>query len=283
MKGIIVTNGYYKSVPYTHQVERLCQEFEKQSIIVGVYENRFPVKINKTFDADFAVFLDKDINLAQIMENQGIMVFNNPKAIEIADSKIKTAITLQKYGVKMPLTIPAPIRYTYFPDYEYLKKTGETLGFPLIIKEDRGSLGTGVYLINNVEELIETDTKLSLTPRLYQQYIDKSKGKSYRVIVVGHKVVAAIMLNNETDFRSNANLGGKAAAVELSKNYIKAAEDISRYLELNFCGIDFFVNEEMLLEVNSNAFFMTAEKISGKNVAKAYVDNIINTVGRKII
>lgn len=280
MKGVIITNGYYKSIPYTHQVSRLCQEFEERGVAVTVYENRFPIEVSTAFDFDFAVFLDKDIAFAQMIENQGIRVFNSSKAIETADSKIKTAVALKKFGVKMPVTIPAPVRYSYKADYKYLQKTAEILNFPLIVKEDRGSLGTGVYLVKNEKELIDIDGHLGITPKLYQQYIAQSAGKSYRVIVIGSKVIAAIMLTNEHDFRSNANLGGEAKAVMLNDNYIKAAQDISRYLELDFCGIDFFVNEEMVLEVNSNAFFETVEKITGINVAKAYVDNIINTIRR---
>lgn len=280
MKGVIITNGYYKSIPYTHQVNRLCQEFEERGVAVTVYENRFPIELSKPFDFDFAVFLDKDIALAQILENQGIRVFNSSKAIETADSKIKTAVALKKFGVKMPITIPAPVRYSYKADYEYLQETAEILNFPLIVKEDRGSLGAGVYLAKNEKELIDIDGQLGIRPKLYQQFIGQSAGKSYRVIVIGSKVIAAIMLVNEHDFRSNANLGGEAKAVILNDNYIKAAQDISRYLELDFCGIDFFVNEEMVLEVNSNAFFETVEKITGINVAKAYVDNIINTIRR---
>lgn len=280
MKGVIITNGYYKSIPYTHQVNRLCQEFEERGVAVTVYENRFPIELSKPFDFDFAVFLDKDIALAQILENQGIRVFNSSKAIETADSKIKTAVALKKFGVKMPITIPAPVRYSYKADYKYLQETAEILNFPLIVKEDRGSLGAGVYLAKNEKELIDIDGHLGIRPKLYQQFIGQSAGKSYRVIVIGSKVIAAIMLVNEHDFRSNANLGGEAKAVILNDNYIKAAQDISRYLELDFCGIDFFVNEEMVLEVNSNAFFEAAEKITGINVAKAYVDNIINTIRR---
>ncbi len=280
MKGAIIVNGYYKSTPYTHQVERLLQEFKAKGITICVYENRFPKLSAKDFGIDFAVFLDKDIALAQMLESEGVRVFNSSMAIEIADSKIKTAVALKKYDVKMPLTIPAPVKYSYLTDNQYLQSVGQLLNFPLVVKEDRGSLGTGVYLANNIKELIEIDTNLGSKQKLYQQYIAQSLGKSYRVIVVGNKVLAAIMLTNSLDFRSNANFGGVAEIAELSLEYIKAAEDISKYLLLDYCGIDFFVNEVMLLEVNSNAFFKSVEKTTGINVAKEYVEYIIDTMGR---
>lgn len=279
MKGAIVVNGYYVSEAYSHQVRRLQEEFSARNVAINVYKNNSPVLLGSHFNIDFAVFLDKDTVLARMMEKDGVMVFNSSFSIEATDSKIKTALLLSNYDIKMPQAIPAPVQYKYYFDKEYLKVVGEKLGYPLVVKTAQGSLGTGVFLANNEEELCEIDKNLGNCEKLYQQFIAESRGKSYRVIVIGNKVVTALLLENEKDFRSNVNLGGIAKVVHLNPNYTFLAENISRYLDLDYCGIDFFVGNEMLLEVNSNAFYKKAEEISKINIAKAYTDYILDVMG----
>lgn len=279
MKGVIVINGYYQSEAYSHQISRLLEEFDKQGKRLNMLINNEPNRVGSTFDFDFAVFLDKDVAFAKIMENDGVRVFNCSFAIENTDSKIKTALVLDKYSVNMPTTIAAPVQYKYALDKGYLNKVGATLGYPLVVKTAQGSLGTGVYLANNQEELYRIDQSLKNADKLYQKYIECSSGKSYRVIVIGNEVKAAMLLENSSDFRSNANLGGRAKGVKLSKEYTRLAENVSKYLALDYCGIDFFVGNEMLLEVNSNAFFSKAEEVTKVNIAKQYTSYILRTMG----
>ena len=279
MKGVVVVNGYYQSKSYTHQVSRILDEFAKQNKLLELFVNNQPIIVGSSFDCDFAIFLDKDVSLARMMESSGVVVFNSSFSIENTDSKTKTALLLSNYDIKMPKTISAPVQYKYICDEAYLSKMGTKLGYPLVVKTAQGSLGTGVYLAKNLEELVQIDKNLGNCDKLYQEYIKESTGKSYRVIVIGNKVKAAMMLENSKDFRSNVNLGGTAKVAVLSKEYITLAENISRYLELDYCGIDFFVGNEMLLEVNSNAFFSKAEEITKVNIAKEYTDYILRVMG----
>lgn len=281
MKGVIVVNGYYTSDSYTHQVARLMEEFSFSDTKVDVYINNAPVLLGTKFNIDFAVFLDKDIILARIMEQDGVRVFNTSYAIENTDNKIKTALILANYDVKMPKTISAPVQYKYSFDSEYLKNAGKELGYPVVVKTAQGSLGTGVFIAYNEFELYNIDKNLGNCEKLYQQFIEESKGKSYRVIVIGNKVKATMILSNDKDFRSNVNLGGIAKIAHLNKRYQELAEKVSKYLDLDYCGIDFFVGNEMILEVNSNAFYKKAEEITKVNIAKEYTDYILGIMGEK--
>ena len=57
--------------------------------------------------------LDKDINLARIMEQAGVEVFERLFSMKNASDKIKTAIYLSRYqDISMPETVIAPLRYS---------------------------------------------------------------------------------------------------------------------------------------------------------------------------
>lgn len=278
MKGLIVTNGYYRTAASVHQSERMKTELQKLGIEIIEYANNRPYETDREFDADFAVFFDKDMNLAKCLENSGIRVFNSLRALEIADDKIKTYLALKNSSVAYPKTIPAPIRYDRGIDGDFLKKVGEELGFPLVVKAAKGSLGENVFLAENLEELIFYENKLALIERLYQCFNRESRGRSIRAIVVGKKFICAMKLVNEKDFRSNASMGGRAEKIDLNKKYIESAEKIASILDLDFCGVDFFAGEPTLIEVNSNAYFRAIEEVTSVNVAAHYAAYIFNTM-----
>lgn len=276
MKGVIVVNGYYKGESYSHQVKRIRDELIIRGVAVDVYENNKPVEICDRFDYDFGVFLDKDVLLARTMENSGVLLFNNSFAIENADDKVRTDSVLAKYGdAVFPKTVFSPKKYFKGVDEAFLKSVADRLGYPIVVKTNCGSLGTGVYLAKNFDSLVKTDAMLVDHDRFYQQFVSESEGKSVRIIVIGDKVVAAMSLSNATDFRSNANLGGVAQKYEISKDYANIAVKIAEQLDLDYCGIDFFACAPILIEVNSNAFFKAMESVSGVNIAGAYADYII--------
>lgn len=288
MKGVVITNGYYESASSVHQAERTWQELKSLGAEVAIIKNDQVYSIGtkapdntgafSSKNVDFAIFYDKDINLARHLENQGIRVYNPSSAIEDADDKIRTAELLAHNGVPVPLTIPAPKRYADAVDKGFLQKVADTLGFPMVFKLARGSLGREVFLVEDMAELIALDKKYSTSDRLYQKYVAASRGRSYRVIVVGGKYLCAMRLRNDVDFRSNAAQGGSAENAELTQEYIDVAERAAKALKCDYCGVDLFCHEPVVIELNSNAYFMTMENVSGVNVARNYAEYVL---GRK--
>jgi ribosomal protein S6--L-glutamate ligase/gamma-F420-2:alpha-L-glutamate ligase len=89
---------------------------------------------------------------------------------------------------------------------------------------------------------------------------------------------------NESDFRSNVGQGGEGVKIELLDSFRKTAEACAKILNLDYCGVDLLYGndgEPIVCEVNSNAFFEGIEKTTGVNVAKLYVEHIINEIGNK--
>ncbi len=291
-KGLIIINKYSTMPSMLSQANRIKEEFDKLGLEVEIVKNGYYPYLNENCDIvnsykgiDFVVYLDKDKYQGELIEKSGIRCFNKISAITNCDDKMLTFLKLIGSGVKIPKTISAPLCYgDYDVDEEGLKEVEKTLGLPLVLKLSFSSLGKGVFFINNFEELIETTKKYKREAKIYQEYISSSYGTDIRVITVGGKVVCALKRISKEDFRSNAALGGYGERVELKKEYKDLAEKIAKELDLDYMGVDLLIGnsgEPILCEVNSNAFFNLAEKVTGVNVAKAYAEHIFNTIKNK--
>lgn len=292
MFGLILINAYTVRESELNQPLRLKEELEKLGVGTQIIRNNaFPARIfnNRICTdipkVDFCIYLDKDEYTSKIMEESGIRLFNSHKSVLLCDDKMKTCIALAKEGIPIPDTLPAPLCYS--PEAEIplssVKKTEEILGYPIVVKECYGSLGKGVYLAENREELTALMNKLKTVPHIYQKLVASSFGRDVRVILVGGKVVTAMLRTSAGDFRSNLELGGSGKPFALPKSFEELAVRTAKCLNLDYCGIDILFGEgarPVICEVNSNAFFGGIEKVTGINVAKAYAEYIVNSVGK---
>ena len=279
MKGIIVKNGYFSSVAYDKQISRLEEEFKLLGVETEIYYNKYPVTTYQKFNYDFCVFLDKDINLAKVIEKSGVKTFNNSEAIYVADSKIRTSIALSgTKGIKVQKAVFSPKKYVKETDVNFLKRASEEIGYPLVVKDEYGSRGLQVFLVNNFCELCEVVKQMGTNDYLLEEYRHTSKGKSVRIIVVGGKVIGGILLENDKNFRSNSYLGGKGKIFNVTKEYAFVAEKVANQLKLDYCGVDLFYDEPIIIEVNSNAYFAEFEETTGINVAENYARYILENI-----
>ena len=282
MRAAIVVNGYYSSESYRYQTARLQEELEKAGVSCTLFYTDTPTDTDSAFDFDFAFFTDKDVTLAKLMEAKGVRLFNSADCIENTDSKGKTAAVLSgDASIRQQKTIFRPKRYKYERDELFLRQVGEKLGYPLIAKESRGSLGEQVYLIRKEEELFRIDEKMGLKEGVYQAYRAGSEGKSIRVIVVGGKAVGAMLLESEGDFRSNAHQGGKGTPVRGKEEWLTVAERVAKRLQADYVGVDLFYDEPVVIEANGNAFFEEFEQKTGINVAETYIKYSIRSMNNE--
>jgi len=287
-KAAIIVNAYTHAESELNQPRRIAEELTALGVKAELVRNaNFPVRLtrdgfyNTLSEYDFCVYLDKDKYAARLLEAGGMRLFNRAEAIEVCDDKMLTAIALQ--GVApMPKTLPAPLCY-YLNEpvsSEMLDTVERELGYPVVMKECFGSCGKGVFLARDREELRETAERLKGKPHLFQEFICESAGRDLRVIVVGGKVVSAMRRVSETDFRSNAELGGRGEPFVPDETATRLCEKIADRLKLDYCGIDLLFSERgyLVCEVNSNAFFKTMERVTKVNVARAYAEYLFRTV-----
>ncbi len=290
-QGIIVINPYQIPLESVHQANRLKDEFNALGVSVEIItdtflrskilDNKIQTELN---GVDFAIYLDKDKYQSEILESLGIKLFNSHKAVRVCDDKGTTYLALLNGGLNIPKTIFGALCYNKdMPiDKPWAEQIAKNLGFPMIIKESFGSMGKGVYLANNLSELLAVMEKVKLKPHLFQEYIGES-GVDVRVIVIGGKAVCAMERRNDSDFRSNVAQGGYGKKITLTDEFKNSAEKCALVLGLDYCGVDLLYgkdNKPYVCEVNSNAFISGIEKVTGFNVAKAYAEHIISCLNK---
>lgn len=280
MNGIIVYNSDYKSSSYLNNIEMyykgispVCKELkvvttaEIMPVIEGGKSNFGSI--------DFAVFLDKDICLAKILENSGVRVFNPALSIAICDNKAYTHSVLANCGISMPKTYITPFTFSNigYKSFEFLDKIDF---FPVVIKQPCGSLGQQVYFAKDKTELLNIAKNLPGEQFVIQEYIECGNSDT-RVFVCGKKAVCTMERHNDNDFRSNVELGGICKKVEPEKVIIQLAEKAASVLNLDFCGIDIIKSNGnyYLLEVNSNSMINGLAQVTGINPAEHLAEHIL--------
>lgn len=289
MVGYVIVNQTIGHNQY--KIDRFKEEFSKKGISLNVLVNDgtlAKIENNNVIinfpKGDFVLYLDKDIYLARLLEKAGYRLFNNADFIKMCDDKMLTFIRCANEDINMIKTIAGPLVYVDKLEehhYDFLDKVINEIGFPMVVKKVYGSLGEGVYLVNNKEELKKLYSEIYRFPILFQEYMESSKGKSVRVLVIDKKVVGAFERFNTTDFRSNFSEAASSRKLDNNSKFVQIAEKIVQKLDILYAGLDFLYDKNgdpILCEINSNAFFEEFEKVTKINVAKLYRDMIIRKV-----
>jgi ribosomal protein S6--L-glutamate ligase len=154
---------------------------------------------------------------------------------------------------------------------------------PVVGKLSFSSLGKGVFLLKNKEEIKDFYSVNFNKPFVIQEFISASRSTSIRVIVIDEKVIGAIKRINEEDFRSNIG-SNRSEMFELNEKCLTFARNIAEKLHIKYAGIDILLDgndNPKLCEINSNAFFEEFEKTTKINVAKLMLEYIKCEVERE--
>ena len=282
MKAWIVVNGFVSSEKFCELYGFLSRAAEKRGISLVVKTGdslAVPVgdRITDAERPDFVLFWDKDTSLARRIEAEGIRLFNSARAIEVCDSKGLTAEALAG-KVAMPKTVIAPKTFEGlgYNKYDFVEKSAEMLGLPMIIKESYGSFGAQVYLARTLDEAKEIIAALGHKDFVMQEFIAESCGRDVRVNVVGGKVVSAMERYNDTDFRSNITNGGKMKKAALTPEIERAAIRAAEAIGLDFAGVDVLFGKDgpIVCEVNSNPRFKSSLECTGIDMSECIMDYI---------
>ena len=289
-KGWLIVNGYLKSQKFDEIYNWLVEAAEKAGCLLRIISND---QLNSILPAssqqvdwrvkpDFVIFWDKDIKLARLLEAEGFRVFNTADAIEACDDKALTFIKLKNKNIKMPKTFCAPMTFDKeYKDYTFVLQVEGSLGYPMIIKENKGSFGEQVYMVNNYYEAVDKIKEIGSSDFIMQEYVESSKGVDIRIHVVGEKIVTAMKRENKDDFRANITNGGTMEKYRPTEEQGSMALTVCRELGLDFAGVDIMFGksgEPLLCEVNSNAHFKNIFDCTGVNVAEKIIDYILSEI-----
>ncbi|MGI6213022.1 MAG: ATP-grasp domain-containing protein [Christensenellales bacterium] len=278
MLALIYENAYYSSASSLHQRASIINALVGKGIDYLVFNSLTDFLSQKT-KADFCIFCDKDYYAACAIEQSGIKVYNSPQAILAADSKIASYLACRGIA-DMPASVLSPLRYSYAPPEEgFFSLIEQKLGYPLVLKADKSSLGKDVYMVSSRSELIQLDRQYFEKRYILQQFIGESVGRSIRAVVIGGEVICFLKYANALDFRSNKERGGVCSAHTPPAHFYAAARKIAEACGLFYCGVDFFDSENpMLIEINGNAYFKGVEECYGFNPAHILVQKILDDI-----
>jgi len=201
-------------------------------------------------------------------EHLGVAVLNPSSAIEA----VKDKLFCQQILAQNNLPIPRTILVRFPVDLDLVESQ---IGFPCVVKVLAGSAGEGIYLSHNSESfrnLMELVSCLDQSKSLIlQEYIDSRPGQDLRVMVIGGRVVGA-MLRSSTDgsFKANITRGGIGKAYPIDDTIDVLARECASALGLEIAGIDLLFDGGLyrICEANSAPGFKGFENATGTNIAR---------------
>ena len=286
MKAWLVVNSFMNTEKFKNLYQMLSNAFNKRGASLEIKTaSNISLEVGKRIDdkPDFVIFWDKDIYLAQRLEQQGFKLFNSARAVELCDNKILMYQELVKNNIRIPRTFIAPKTFEglNYSKRDFVNNVIKEIGLPLVIKEAYGSFGEQVYLANTLEEANKIIDQIGYKDFLMQEYIASSKGRDIRINVVGNKAIVSMYRENNNDFRSNISNGGTGYKFEPKQEYLDLAIKASKALGLDFAGVDvmFGPNDEPIIcELNSNPQFASTLQYTGVNLAEVIAEYILNNL-----
>ena len=287
-----------KELGENFEVERLVEEFEKQSVNIRVVNPQ-----------DVDIFVDRDDRKSIIvsgqqrklpdfvlprtgsgttyfikaiirhMERLGVVMINGSDAVDNVKDKLYSQQILGQSNLPVPKTML--VRHPI--NLELIEKN---LSYPIIVKTLSGSYGAGVFLVEDRKQFRQLMKMAELTKPSYniivQEFIQDSYGKDLRVLVVNGKVVGCMMRQAvDGDFRANLTRGGEAIPYQIDENIEWLGGECARLLHLDIAGVDLLFNNGSytICEVNSAPGFEGMEKYTNKNIAVEMVNYVVKKIG----
>ncbi len=210
-------------------------------------------------------------------EQMDVYTPSTAAGINNSRDKLRAAQILSRHDIPMPPTTFVRDRADVIPAIE---RVG---GAPVVIKLLEGTQGIGVILapkLKVAEAIIET-LQSTRQQVLIQSFIEESKGRDIRALVVGDRVVAAMRRVAQGDeFRSNVHRGGSVEPVELDPEYADIAVRSAQIMGLRVAGVDMLEGRDgpLVMEVNSSPGLQGIEQATKLDVAGAIIDHIDNQV-----
>jgi ribosomal protein S6--L-glutamate ligase len=206
-------------------------------------------------------------------EMMGVFCLNESVAISRSRDKLRSLQLLARKGIGLPVT-----GFANSPQdtEDLLDLVG---GAPVVVKLLEGTQGKGVVLAETrkaAESVIEAFRGLNAN-FLVQEFVKEAGGSDIRCLVVGEKVVAAMMRQaKEGEFRSNLHRGGTAELIRITPEERSTAVRAACIMGLNVAGVDILRSNHgpAVMEVNSSPGLEGIEEATGKDVADLIIQYI---------
>lgn len=204
-------------------------------------------------------------------EQMGVTCLNSSQGISASRDKLRAMQMLSRHDVGI---VPTAFVHRKTDVLAAIQSVG---GVPVVIKLLEGAQGVGVILAQTqgvAESVLET-LQVARQNVLVQKFVQESRGRDIRAVVVGGRVVAAIRRQAAgQEFRSNLHRGGRAQAVKPDREFERTAIRAAQIIGLNVAGVDMLEGRDgpKVMEVNSSPGLEGVERATGLDVAGAIVE-----------
>lgn len=215
------------------------------------------------------------LNFLHMLQQLGVMVYNQGRAIERTVDKAMTSFLLQQHGVNTPQTWICESR-------QQIAAVRASVNAPLVLKPLFGSQGVGVQLLQQNAPLPVPMQQYVEGVYYLQQHIKTAEpSHDYRVFVINQQVVAT-MRRSATQasglFVNNVSAGAVCSAVEAPLALVDIALNAAKAVNIDYCGVDVIQAENgeyYVLEVNSIPAWRGLQSVSQTNIADALVQDFL--------
>lgn len=209
------------------------------------------------------------LNLLHMLKMQGVLIYNDAKAIERTVDKAMTSFLLHQAGIQTPQTWVCESRKAA---HEIMQAESVNTQKQLIIKPLFGSQGQGVRLVN---EPLPLPMDAHVDGVFYLQKMVKST-HDYRVFVINNQAIAAMRRRGES-WLHNVALGAECEAID-DVEILALAEQAAKTLDIAYCGVDIIRDENgvlYVLEVNSIPAWRGLQSVVKIDIAQSLVDDCL--------
>ncbi len=231
---------------------------------------------------DRAMSYSRGLYAARFFESYGVPVVNTSEVARTCGDKVETTVALRENDVLTPET-----RVAFTP--ESALETVEEMGYPVVVKPVVGSWARLLAKVNDrdaAEAVFEHKKVLGSYEHsvFYVQNFVEKPGRDIRVAVIGGETVAA-MYRSSDDWITNAARGAETTNCEITDEIERVALDAAEAVgcgEEGVVGVDVMEDGDDLTvhEVNHSLEFKALTGASGKNVAGAYADHVVEVAKR---
>ncbi len=246
---------------------------QRTGLLIPGFSRRLPdAALVRTIPDGTFEAVTRRLGILHALRDQGVLVWNDARAIERCVDKSTTSFHLARAG------IPTPDTWTVeSSEGAAAIVRRESLRGPLVYKPLFGSQGRGLRLIRSEADL----PSLEEAREVYylQRFVGEDQGgfHDYRVFVVAGRAIAA-MSRHHDGWITNVKQGGRPRTVVLDRTLRELAERAASAVDADYCGVDVVrppSRGPMVLEVNSMPAWSGLQKVADLDIAEAIAQALL--------
>jgi RimK family alpha-L-glutamate ligase len=220
----------------------------------------------------------KRLGVLHALRELGVPVYNDARAIERSVDKSMTSLLLHAAGIPTPPTWATES----LAQARRIVMREDAAGHALVLKPLFGSQGNGLRLVGRIDGVQQPMPELAggYGGLAYLQRFVPSvtePGFDWRVLVIGGRAVTAMRRVSE-GWIHNVAQGARCEPAPLTASLAELAERAAAALALDYAGVDMIPTPAgaQVLEVNGVAAWRGLQRVTGFNIARALVDDLLD-------